>query len=107
MFEGRIILKILKVIKTLQWVFFVAAVIILFAITSFAEELEDVSRLQDYSKPLLCKRVVNGVIMSNDTFIVTWAELDKIKNNKMWFFHDSRIIKIGKGDSYVCTLVGS
>ncbi len=96
---------ILKLLKNITWAISLIAFLLLFSI-AFPQDLEDVSRLKDFSRPLLCKKIENGVIMSDKTFIVTWAELERIKDNKMWFFHDSRIIKIGKGDSYICTLVG-
>ncbi len=94
--------------KVFTWTLFTALFLgcCFLMISARAQDLDDVSRLKDYSRPMLCKKIVNGVIMSNETFIVTWAELERIKDNKLWFFHNSRIIKIGKGDSYMCTLVG-
>ncbi len=96
----------MKIIKYLQYTVFAVAVILLFALASFAEDLEDVSRLKDYPKPLLCKFIKDGVIISNKSIILTWAELESIKDGKLRFLHNSQIIDIGPDDSYICTLVG-
>lgn len=103
MYAGKYILKI---IKYLQYILFAVAVILLFALASFAEDLEDVERLKDYPKPLFCKFIENGVIISSKSIILTWAELESIKDGKLRFLHNSQIIDIGPNDSYICTLVG-